>query len=838
VAQALITFDQPTHATTPKGSAGRARNDLELGEPVVVRNTNNTDVTRWRWQLRDQPVGSTATISDPTSATITFTPDIAGSYRITLSVNEGLPHEIDSKIGAVLSVDGYRYPATDERATEVNWLVDGETNTKGWGKDLEVILRNAIDSNSLAGTLVIGNTSGGTDIVLTNGDTINGEGGGTFAFSPAGNIVMTPVANVTCTGDLIGTGKLTLANFLAAIGSVFSERAAVPPGAVAAGKGTVWVKNTVPCVLMYTDDTGTDFTIASLASIVLQAVLAAGNEMANGQTIVGEDGGSISFQTGSGIVTLTASRISTLYVADADPGDAPAGGDELVIGDGAAANYGMTIFTGAAAIGALLFTDTVGAYQGALRYDHTTNRLYLDADGAARAYIDTSGLFPTTTAAYDIGSTSVRWRDIWASRAMYIAGGVAGHDANADDLSIGDGSGAAAGMTLYSTLGAVIYFADTLGGAQGGFTYIHSSDTLTLLAAGDGRVQVLAASFNPQNDNAIDLGLAAKRWVNGYFSTSVVVPLVQGVDFGVGSGAGSALVVRGGEGGTTGGAGGPLTNRGGNAQSGNAAGGDSSTAGGAGSGSGAGGIGSSQGGAGGATGAGGVGRTRGGAGGATSGTGGAGEVVGGAGTAATATGGPANVTGGAGGSGAAAGGPVNVTSGAGGGVSGSSGAINIATGTVAGGQTRGSINLDAPNVIITNHGYHSVRGATARGAVNTLIYRWTSVVDNVGTDITYTDSANDGGSWAIVNAGVYTVSVSIDVGHAGYIAIKKAAAVSNTFDATDIQVVVDCAGGNSYSMSWTGYCSAGDDIWIACSTATNPTGTPINNNRVTVVRVR
>jgi len=179
---------------------------------------------------------------------------------------------------------------------------------------------------------------------------------------------------------------------------------------------------------------------------------------------------------------------------------------------------------------------------------------------------------------------------------------------------------------------------------------------------------------------------------------------------------------------------------------------------------------------------------------------------------------------------------VSITSGAGGGTSGSSGNVTIAAGAVQLGSTAGTITLNGSDVIVTNHGYHSVRGATARGAVNTLIYRWTTIVDNTGTDITYTDSANSGGSWGINNAGMYTVSCSIVAGHAGYVAIKKAAAVSNTFDATDIMVSATTAT-NNVTMSWTGYCAAGDDIWIATDTATNPT-TPTNNNRVTVARVR
>jgi hypothetical protein len=148
------------------------------------------------------------------------------------------------------------------------------------------------------------------------------------------------------------------------------------------------------------------------------------------------------------------------------------------------------------------------------------------------------------------------------------------------------------------------------------------------------------------------------------------------------------------------------------------------------------------------------------------------------------------------------------------------------------------ITLDASDVIVTNHTYHSVRGSTARGSTNTLVYRWTSVADNVGTGITYSDSATDGGSWAITQEGIYCVSCSVDVGHNGYVAIKRAAALSNTFDATDIMVAVEAFTGVTVTMTWTGYCASGSDIWIATSAATNPTGTPVNNNRVTVARVR
>ncbi len=227
----------------------------------------------------------------------------------------------------------------------------------------------------------------------------------------------------------------------------------------------------------------------------------------------------------------------------------------------------------------------------------------------------------------------------------------------------------------------------------------------------------------------------------------------------------------------------------------------------------------------------------GGAGGASAGTGGSVFLQGGAGIASGAMGGSIEITTGPAGAGAATGGSLTLLTGDGGAASGSSGGISLTTGAVTSG-TRGAITLNASDVIVTNQTYHSVRGSTARGSTNTLIYRWSSVVDNTGTGITYTDSATDGGSWAITQDGIYCVSVSLDVGHNGYVAIKKAAAVSNTFDATDIQVAVEAITGNTVAMTWTGYCASGSDIWIATSVATNPTGTPVNNARVTVVRVR
>jgi hypothetical protein len=566
----------------------------------------------------------------------------------------------------------------------------------------------------------------GFSVEVTNGDEINGEDGGYVRFAA--------VTGEVETSDLTVTGKLTVTGLIDPTGLVLDEQAASP--FTAAGKHTIWAKNTIPTTLWTTDDAGNEAQVATGSTAALNSVLTIGNEtggndiiVSTGDAITGEDGvagpgGSLTMQSGAGDGASQAGGTTTI-----------SGGSGADDGDG-----GETLLQGG------LGGSTSGA--GGACYVQGGTAQGTNSDGGALAM---SGGQSTGSGAP--GAVSIVGRSA-------AAGNVAGAAVSIDG---GDGFGNASGGACMFTAG--------------------SSDS------------------------------------------------------GAGTGTGGMASLAGGAGGGTSGAGGAAYVAGGAGTAGNAAGGEAGCLGGNGQGSASGGTARIQGGDAGSTGTGGVARMRGGLGGSISGTGGTAEVIAGAGSGATATGGAASVTAGAGGGGAATGGAITITSGAGGATSGNSGAVTIASGVVTSG-TRGVINLDASSVIVTNQGYHSVRGSTARGAVNTLVYRWTNIVDAVGADIVYTDDANAGGSWGIVNAGVYAVSVSIDTGHAGFIAIKKAAAVSNTFDATDIQIAQESLVNTTSCMAWTGYCAAGDDIWIATSATTNPTGTPVNNNRVTVTRVR
>lgn len=126
----------------PVGVAGRARQDLLLSEPVVLSNSNDTDVVAWRWSM-SVPLGSTATLSSPNSPSTQFVPDVPGTYLVQLSVNGALAGETQTRVAAVLDEAGLRYPGVNETGPTANYDVGGNENEEGWARAVEQALRNA-----------------------------------------------------------------------------------------------------------------------------------------------------------------------------------------------------------------------------------------------------------------------------------------------------------------------------------------------------------------------------------------------------------------------------------------------------------------------------------------------------------------------------------------------------------------------------------------------------------------------------------------------------------------------------------------------------------------------
>src|SRR3569832_1699074 len=102
MAAALIQFTQGAHTDSAGKAVLGAFGDFSA---VTVTNGNNTGVVSWKIFLLDAPPDSTtfavgsqpqvlAQASDNTP-TATFTPDVAGTYRVMLELSDGISADRD-----------------------------------------------------------------------------------------------------------------------------------------------------------------------------------------------------------------------------------------------------------------------------------------------------------------------------------------------------------------------------------------------------------------------------------------------------------------------------------------------------------------------------------------------------------------------------------------------------------------------------------------------------------------------------------------------------------------------------------------------------------------------
>ncbi len=137
---------------------GSDRNDLGIGEVVTLTDTEaaNSGGT-YAWTFEDRPVGSAAVITNSTTATASFEPDVTGTYRIRCTVN-GTSYDV-AFLAVPLPVTGGRIPAYLE--DDVGGYNEGG-NTKGWHPAMTVFMRavdSALSSTTFPGYGVSGNMS-------------------------------------------------------------------------------------------------------------------------------------------------------------------------------------------------------------------------------------------------------------------------------------------------------------------------------------------------------------------------------------------------------------------------------------------------------------------------------------------------------------------------------------------------------------------------------------------------------------------------------------------------------------------------------------------------------
>ena len=89
---AATTVSAASANAEPIANAGPNQN-VTVGSTVTLDGTNSSDANRdqltYRWVVMSKPTGSTATLTNPTSAKPTFTADVLGSYVFSLIVNDG-----------------------------------------------------------------------------------------------------------------------------------------------------------------------------------------------------------------------------------------------------------------------------------------------------------------------------------------------------------------------------------------------------------------------------------------------------------------------------------------------------------------------------------------------------------------------------------------------------------------------------------------------------------------------------------------------------------------------------------------------------------------------------
>ncbi len=154
------------------GIPGISRDNLVLGETVTFSDTDLANVGGvYSWSWKSVPIGSTALLINPGSATPHFVPDETGSYWVKCVVSiGGTSYQSELIVGVVLPKTQARIPAFHE---QLEWNQGG--NQQGWQPALTKFMRQA--DAQLGG-------GGATGATGPQGDP--GTDGATGATGPAG----------------------------------------------------------------------------------------------------------------------------------------------------------------------------------------------------------------------------------------------------------------------------------------------------------------------------------------------------------------------------------------------------------------------------------------------------------------------------------------------------------------------------------------------------------------------------------------------------------------------------------------------------------------------------
>lgn len=109
--------------------------------------------------------------------------------------------------------------------------------------------------------------------------------------------------------------------------------------------------------------------------------------------------------------------------------------------------------------------------------------------------------------------------------------------------------------------------------------------------------------------------------------------------------------------------------------------------------------------------------------------------------------------------------------------------------------------------------------ANGYGSVNTAIRRFTNLVTNQGTDISYADSATLGASFTVNAAGTYTISYTDQLAGVGTVGLSLndpnlTAAIGSSTPAAVLAATTIAAANYASGCSWTGCLPAGSVVRV------------------------
>ena len=411
----------------------------------------------------------------------------------TVSISTGLGSPEGARAAAVGSTYLRTDPPNDGEC--FYFKTGGGTGNTGWTS------AEAISTETLAETLAVGNVTGGTDIALSVGDSITGAG--------------------LSIGD---DGVVSLDGPLSLGGVSINTGAGTPEGSLAATVGSTYQRTDPPtdgeCFYFKTSGGATDTGWTSAEAIsteTLAQTLAAGNlsggldiQLTNGDSIVGEDGGSVAFATTTGILELSSCQVTGAIATNGGvAADAVVSATDVVLGDGTGA-HGLTVFSADDAIGRLAFTDTTATLVGAIDYDHANVAFLFTVEGAVEMALGATVLAPFFDGGLDLGSDAARWANSFVGIG-YLGGASAGDgSAFGAELVIGDGTGNR-GITIFSAndAGGRLIMADTVGGTEGFLAYEHNNADWVFGVESSSAMKLSATALRSADDGALSLGDAA-----------------------------------------------------------------------------------------------------------------------------------------------------------------------------------------------------------------------------------------------------------------------------------------------------------------------------------------